>query len=147
MLDPATGAVSAVGLPLIYAVGDTNFGKNPNVVHIAYDNNVATATTTQQRGIDSELDILVTVANNAGTLGTIGPLGINVTEVGGFDVSASGAANALLTTQFFTLQLQQLYDINLQTGAASSKGLAAFGVLNLDGLTAVPTPAPTIATK
>lgn len=143
VLNPDTGVVAAIGVPLFYAVGDVNFGENPNVIHIAYDNNVAGAMTTVQRGIDSELNTLVTVANNLGALTTIGSLGVNVEEVGGFDVSATGAANALLTTSFFTFKFQQLYDINLATGAATSKGLAAFGVLELDGLTAVPAVTPT----
>ena len=47
----------------------------PNVVGIAYTNSVPGATTTQQYGIDRNTGDLVTVANNAGTLDTVGSLG------------------------------------------------------------------------
>jgi hypothetical protein len=119
-------------------LNDPNFGKNANVVDIAYDNNIAGAVTTQQRGIDSTQNTLVTVANNLGELTTIGALGVDVQEVGGFDVSASGTAYATLSTSFFSFTLQQLYTINLVTGEASPVGFAAFGLLGLDGLTTIP---------
>ena len=53
-------------------------GCSPNVTASAYTNNFAGATTTTLYGIDTNLDILVTQGNNTGTLGTIGPLGVNV---------------------------------------------------------------------
>jgi hypothetical protein len=137
VLNPDTGAVTAA-VPLFYGLNDPNFGKNANVVDIAYDNNIAGAVTTQQRGIDSTQNTLVTVANNLGELTTIGALGVDVQEVGGFDVSASGTAYATLSTSFFSFTLQQLYTINLVTGEASPVGFAAFGLLGLDGLTTIP---------
>lgn len=137
VLNPDTGAVTAA-VPLFYTLTDPNFGKNPNIVDIAYDNNVVGGGSTQQRGIDSTLNTLVTVANNLGELTTIGPLGVDVEEVGGFDVSSSGVAYATLSTNFFAFTFQQLYTINLVTGAATPVGFAGFGLLGLDGLTVVP---------
>ncbi|HUQ69015.1 MAG TPA: DUF4394 domain-containing protein [Planctomycetaceae bacterium] len=132
---PDTGATT-LATPLFYAPADPNFGQNPNVVHIAYDNNIANASTSQQRGIDSVRDVLVTVANNTGTLGTIGSLGVDVGEVGGFDVSASGVAYAALTPA--GAATQRLYQINLQTGAATQQGFILLGLVELQGLTALP---------
>ncbi|MDZ4687457.1 MAG: DUF4394 domain-containing protein [Planctomycetaceae bacterium] len=139
VFNPDTGATTPA-TPLIYAPADPNFGQNPNVVDIAYDNNVAGAQTSQQRGIDSARDVLVTVANNAGTLGTIGGLGVDVGEVGGFDVSATGVAYAAMTP--FGATAQRLYEINLQTGAATPKGILALGLVALEGLTALPASPP-----
>lgn len=134
--NPITGDANvAATTPVFFAAGDVNEGADPNVVHHAYDRNVAGTPATQLRAIDTDLDLLVTQANNAGTLGTIGPLGIDATEVGGFDVSESGAAFAIFNDGGAD---SDLYSINLTTGAATSIGTVP-GVIS--GLTAVPEPA------
>lgn len=133
--NPITGDANvAATTPVFYGPGDANEGTDPHVVHHAYDRNVAGTLTTQLRAIDSELDILVTQANNAGTLGTIGALGIDATDVGGFDVAESGAAFAIFSDG---VGASNLYSIDLTTGAASSLGSVP---LNIVGLTAVPEP-------
>jgi hypothetical protein len=134
---PDTGNANvAVTTPVFYPVGDLNAGANPNVVHHAYDRNFAGTGATQLRAIDTNLDILVTQANNAGTLGTIGSLGLGVdaTDVGGFDVSRSGAAFAIFNSGGPS---SALYSINLATGAATSLGSVQAVVT---GLAAVPEP-------
>ncbi|HVF85931.1 MAG TPA: DUF4394 domain-containing protein, partial [Pyrinomonadaceae bacterium] len=81
----ATG-VATVQTPLAYAAGDANFGQNPNVAGSAYANNVNGATTTTLYDIDTNLGVLVTqnpIA--AGTLNTVGSLGVNSSSVLGFD--------------------------------------------------------------
>lgn len=65
---------------LTYAVGDPNFGANPNILDAAYtnhDNNPATGTTLYY--IDSVLNTLVVTSNaNGGILNTVGSgLGFN----------------------------------------------------------------------
>ena len=75
VINPNTGAVQAVATNLFYGPADPNFGVDPNVVDSAYTNNFPGAGSTQLYGIDTGLDILVTQANSAGTLGTVGPLG------------------------------------------------------------------------
>jgi hypothetical protein len=135
VLNPDTGAVT-VATNLFYPNSDVNFGRNPKVVHIAYDNNVAGTMTTQQRGIDVQQMVLVTVANNAGTLGTIGRFGLRPTEIGGFDVSGdTNVGYALLTVQ--GSEVQVLTRINLATGGAAPLGLTPID-LDLNGLTVVP---------
>jgi hypothetical protein len=133
--NPITGDANvAATTPVFYAPGDANEGTDPHVVHHAYDRNVAGTLATQLRAIDTELDALVTQANNAGTLGTIGALGVDATDVGGFDVAESGAAFAIFSDG---VGVSNLYSIDLTTGAASSLGSVP---LNIVGLTAVPEP-------
>ena len=75
---------------VFYAAGDPNVGENPNIAAIAYDGNVPGSTATQQFGIDATLGVLTTVANNAGTLETIGSLGVlPLTNELGLDVSGA----------------------------------------------------------
>ena len=86
-----------VATNLFYGPADPNFGVDPNVVHSAYTNNFPNAQSTQLYGIDTGLNILVTQANNAGTLGTVGPLGVDVGALGGFDISGTtGTAYAAM---------------------------------------------------
>ena len=137
-INVGTGATLVDG-SLAYAVGDANAGANPNVVGAAYANNVNGALTTTLYGIDSSLDILVTQAPpNAGTLNTVGALGIDTTGAVGFDISGSGIAYAALTDGINSLS--SLYAINLSTGSASLIGQIGGGS-SVYGLTAVPEPA------
>ena len=102
---------------LAYAAGDANAGANPNVVGSAYTNSFAGAQATVLYDIDSNLDIL-TIQNppNAGTLNTVGALGVDTTDNVGFDISGTtGVAYASLTVTGAT----QLYTINLLSGAAT----------------------------
>ncbi len=137
-INVGTGATLVDG-SLSYAAGDANAGANPNVVGAAYANNVNGALTTTLYGIDSSLDILVTQAPpNAGTLNTVGALGIDTTGAVGFDISGSGIAYAALTDGITSLS--SLYSINLSTGSASLIGQIGGGS-GVYGLTAVPEPA------
>lgn len=138
---PDTGAANvATTTPVFYGTGDPNFGAQPNVVHHAYDGNIlgALGTSTQLRAIDTRLDILVTQANNAGTLGTIGPLGIDAGDIGGFDVATTGNAFAALSDGVGRVT-STLYSIHLATGAATTLGAIPYTVW---GLAAVPVPEP-----
>jgi Domain of unknown function (DUF4394) len=98
-LNTNDGTLNATDVALNYASGDPNFGQNPNVVGSAYSNNMVGAATTTLYGIDSNLDILVTQTNpNGGILATNGSLGVDTTELVGFDISVGGTAYASLTT-------------------------------------------------
>ena len=123
--------------PVFYAAGDPNAGQNPNIAAIAYSNNVAMATSTQQYGIDATLGVLTTVANNAGTLQTIGSLGVMpLTNELGLDISGgTGIAYANLQTG----PNSGLYTINLATGTATLVGQITSGDLIRD-ITVVPEP-------
>ncbi|MEM8943615.1 MAG: DUF4394 domain-containing protein [Planctomycetota bacterium] len=124
---------------VFYASGDPNDGADPNVAGIAYTNSVFGSTSTQQYGIDSDLGVLVTVANNAGTLETIGSLGVGtLTNELGFDISGhSGIAYASLQDGLNSM----LFTVDLSTGAATSAGWIGSGDV-IRSLTVVPIPEP-----
>lgn len=137
-LNPNTGGVAAVDTALAYAAADPNFGVNPNVSHAAYANNVPNAVSTTLYTIDAGLDVLaIQSPPNAGTLNTVGSLGINVTELGGFDISGvTGIAYAALQPNnsaetFF-------YTIDLSSGSASLVGKVSGGLLITAMTVAVP---------
>ncbi len=119
-INPATGVAITDG-NLAYATGDANEGATPNVTASAYVNPFGGATTTTLYGIDTNLDILVTQnPPNAGTLNTVGALGLNAAGPAGFDVGQDGIAYAALTTD--PTGPSSLYTINLTTGAATLLG-------------------------
>lgn len=137
VLNPNTGLVQLAATDLFYPAGDPNAGVDPNVVGSAYDNNFVGATTSQLYGIDTGLDILVKQANNTGVLTTVGPLGANITNLVGFDISPTGAAFAatLEANQSFSM----LWSINLVTGAASPIGQIGGGTM-ISAIAVIPAP-------
>jgi Tol biopolymer transport system component len=135
---------ATVDTTLAYAAGDPNAGQNPNVVGVAYTNNFAGATTVTLYGIDSARDALVRqgslngspVSPNSGQLFTVGALGVDTSDVVGFDIAnPSGVAFASLTVG----GTSQLYTINLTTGAATLLGSIG-GTSPVRGLTATSPP-------
>lgn len=139
VLNPNNGAAT-VATPLFFNPGDANEGANPSVVSAAYTNSFAGATTTQLYSIDTGLDILVTQANSFGNLGTVGSLGVDITDVSGFDISGLtgiaylagvGAGDARTT----------LWRVDLSTGLATSIGEIGGGA-TLTAIAVVPAPAP-----
>jgi hypothetical protein len=135
-LDPGTGAVAATDSALAYAAADPNFGAGPTVVGSAYTNNIAgTGAPTALYGIDTGLNILVVQEPpNSGALNTVGPLGVDVELVPGFDVRSVPGVNAAYAVMRVA-GVYGLYTINLATGAATLVGnlpagttIAAFAV-------------------
>lgn len=137
VLNPITGAVQLAATDLFYPAGDPNAGVDPNVVGSAYDNNFAGATTSQLYGIDTGLDIVVRQANNTGVLTTVGPLGANITNLVGFDISSSGAAFA--ASQEVSQSISMLWSINLATGAAAPLGQIGGGTM-ISAIAVIPAP-------
>ncbi len=139
-INVGTGGVTVDG-SLAFAAADANFGINPNIVGVAYSNSTpfSPVASTTLYGIDSSLDILV-IQNppNAGTLNSIGSLGVNTGNIAGFDISGtSGVAYAALDLG----GVSSLYTIDLTTGAASLVG-GIGGGLSVSGLTVSPVPEP-----
>lgn len=92
---------------LFYVEGDANEGAVPQVRMNAYTNAVAGPTMTQQFVLDTGLDVLAMLGNNAGTLTTVGELfldgaRVDFGDMGGFDIlsmaEGDNTALALLTT-------------------------------------------------
>ena len=105
---------------------DVNAGAIPNIQGIAYTNSVFAPTSTQQFGIDVTQGTLVTIANNAGTLVTVGDLGTDFgqgTEVG-FDISGV-TDTGYVSYQNGLFGATNLLTIDLTDG--SSTNLGTFG--------------------
>lgn len=143
-INPDNGTLTATDSRLAFAPGDANAAATPHVVGSAYTNSFPGAGATVLYDIDSNLDaLLIQNPANAGTLTTIGQLGVNTNDNVGFDISgASGVAYASLTVGSTT----GLYRINLANGSATLVGPIG-DATTLNGATvtdiAVFTPTPT----
>ena len=158
--NPNDGSLSAVDGNVAFGAGDTNVGDTPNIVAAAYTNSVAGATTTTLYGIDTGNDVLVTQnPANAGTLQTVGPLGFDFGNIAGFtafDISGQTGVGYVVgnTVGFVDPRptppvANQLYTINLSTGAltaAGNIGLTGQQIkgLAVAGVSAVPEPSSMI---
>jgi hypothetical protein len=112
---------------VFFGAGDSNENATPNIQGIAYTNSDFAPTSTQQFGIDVNQNALVTVANNAGTLGTVGTLDAIFTGEVGFDIS--GVTDiAYATSQSGLVGDSVLFTIDLGTGVTTNLG--GFGVGN-----------------
>lgn len=124
-LHPDTGAVAAVDGNLAYAALDQNAGAQPSVVGAGYtnpDKDPNTGTTLYD--IDAALDLLATQnPPNAGTLNTVGGLGVNANRLTGFDISISGLAYAAVLPG----------DFELGAGAALELGAERDSEAEIDG--------------
>lgn len=138
VFNPNNGATTIV-TDLFYAAGDPNAGANGgqiNVIGNAYTNSFAGATTTTQFVIDSATDSLGILANNAGSITTVGGLTLggeafDARGNGGFDIffdEGENIAYALLNSG----DLTGLFLIELTTGALTLIG--EFSIANLTGL-------------
>lgn len=121
---------------LAYADGDSMAGTTPMIFANAYTNaiNGETASATFQYALDAETDTLVSLANNAGTLETIGKITVDgapvdLAPMGGFDiVSAKEGENmGLAILQMDGAASAGLYEIDLETGAATMKADLGMG--------------------
>lgn len=137
-LNPDTGAV-IVDTPLAYKSGDVNFGKNPNAVHAAYTNSFAGATSTTLYVLDTGLDVLA-IQNpaNSGQLMTVGAVGTDLSDLGGFDISGlSGIAYAVVRDN--ALARSTFWRIDLTTGQGTMVGEIGGGSI-ITAMTVVPAP-------
>jgi Domain of unknown function (DUF4394) len=138
--NPDTGALVASDTNLVYSSGDAGVNP-PQVVHLAYTNAFLGATTTTLYGIDANANSLVRIGGidgtpspNGGLVTTIGPLGIDTAELGGFVISPKGnVAYAALNVGGVSV----LSSINLETGAATAIGRID-GTESIDGLAFAP---------
>lgn len=123
-----------------YADGDAHAGVTPFIFANAYTNAIAgkTASGTFQYALDASTDALVSLANNAGELKTVGPVTVDGTAVdlagaGGFDIVSpkEGTDMAYAILELADAGTSGLYSIDLATGAATQ--LADLGVTGLSG--------------
>ncbi|AZB61325.1 DUF4394 domain-containing protein [Cereibacter sphaeroides] len=111
-----------------YADGDMSAGSEPLIFANAYTNAVsgAKASFTAQYALDANADALVTLANNDGTLASVGPLTvdgapIDVSYWGGFDIVSpeEGSDMAYAILQIEGEETAGLYSIDLTSGAVT----------------------------
>jgi hypothetical protein len=124
-INPDNG-VTLVDGTLAYAAGDANDGATPAIAALGYTNSDADpATGTALYAIDHSLDVLAVLNANLGILTTVGPLGIDASMAGGFDIvgSMNGTAYAILTDS--PSGKPTLYTIDLTSGGATKVGLMA----------------------
>jgi len=115
---------------LAYAEGDASAGAEPMVHANAYTNAIdgKTAAGTFQYALDARANALVSLANNDGTLETIGLVTIDgeaadILPTGGFDiVSAAEGEDAAYAVLGIDGGSTGLYAIDLETGAATLLG-------------------------
>jgi hypothetical protein len=125
---------TAVDGALRYRDGDPGAGTRPRVTAAAYTRNVPAAPDTKLFDIDTSRDVLVLQdPPNDGVLTTVGPLGVDFGETGGFDIvtEPSGAEEA------YAASGATLYAIDLNTGAARSLGTIGDGRATIVGLAAI----------
>lgn len=137
VLNPDSGT-STQATDLFYDAGDPNEGRDPNVVGSAYTNSFRGSVQTQLFGLDTGLDILVRQANNTGVLTTVGPLGVDVSDSVGFEISGVTAI-AYTVVQDRDLGQSTLWRVDLDTGSASMIGAIGGGSM-VGSISAVPAP-------
>ena len=128
-LHPVTGAIAATDMNLAFAAADVNASVNPSIGAVAYTNSFIGATSTTLFNYDDSLNVITTqIPPNNGTLNTIGSSGITVnlgdasTDLDIFYDPASGTNRALLAANTGTQTADNLYSVNLTTGAAALIG-------------------------
>ncbi|WP_300548709.1 DUF4394 domain-containing protein [Roseovarius sp.] len=128
---------------LAYGEGDVSQGAKPLIFANAYTNAIdgKKAGGTFQYALDARANALVSLANNAGTLATIGLITIDgkpvdILPVGGFDIVSpqEGTDAAYAVLQIEGQDTAGLYSIDLGSGAASllsdlgREGISSFAV-------------------
>ncbi len=113
-----TGEVILDG-KLSYIDGDVNDGNYQGITASGYTNSRTGASATILYNIDAAQDVLVLQdPPNDGGLKTVGSLGIDFAEVGGFDI----LADMQNMNTAYALSNGQVYGVDLMTGKATSYG-------------------------
>lgn len=119
-----------------YAEGDMSEGTDPLIFANAYTNaiNGMTAGSTAQFALDARANALVSLANNAGELTTVGLLtldgeAVDVVDAGGFDIvsPAEGTDMAYAILQMDGAATAGLYMVDLESGALTAMGDLGMG--------------------
>ena len=131
---PESGSLVATDGLLAYAINDSGFGLDPNIVAVAYDDEA------NLFGIDVARDQFVSIAPaNDGVLHSIGSLGILATRDAGLDVS-SASGRIFAAMQAVGNSGSSLYEIQPATGRATLIGSVGDGSQMIVSMTVVPPP-------
>ncbi|MBK6996029.1 MAG: DUF4394 domain-containing protein [Lewinellaceae bacterium] len=138
-LHPVTGVVAATDLNLGFASGDVNAGINPSIGAGAYTNSFAGSLTTTLYNYDDSLNVLTTqIPPNNGTLNTVGnsSIAVNLADPSSdLDILFSQYGNpntAFLVANIGTSTFDNLYTINLASGATTMIGKIGNGIAIID---------------
>jgi len=129
--DNVTAGVQQDG-PLTFAAGDVNAGQDPSVEAVAYTNSIGGSSATRLFGIDTTLNVVTQFGPgnadpNNGQMTTRGPLGFDVDEVAGFDITPGGS-QALAALRPAGATRPKLYSIDTGgPGAGASRDLGTIG--------------------
>lgn len=132
------GLLAATDSMLSYKMGDVNFGVDPDVSTSAYTNSIVAPTGTLLYTHDDSLNVLLTQdPPNDGLLNTIGATGLMLNamdKTSDMDIYYDHATQ--MNIAYFAANVagsfDQLYTINLATGAATLLGSIGMGVAVLD---------------
>jgi hypothetical protein len=137
-LNPATGEVVATDAVLAYATGDPNAAETPHIAATAVTTTPGAATT---YGIDWFLDELVIMPTATdGQVTTIGSTGVFTAACAALDMGDDGVLYASMFNQ-----ANQLYTMNLSTGAATSLGAIGDVVSSIQSIAIAPDAAASTA--
>lgn len=125
-LHPVTGGLVATDGTLMYAMGDVNAGKNPNIGSGAYTNSYIGSTATTLYNYDDSLNVL-TIQNppNNGIQNTVGSSGLMqnladpTSDIDIYFNPMTGQNIAYFVANTGTNVNDSLYTINLSTGMAT----------------------------
>lgn len=138
-LHPTTGAIAATDTDLAYAGTDVNNGATAQIGACAYTNSYIGSEVTTLYDYDQNLNILATqIPPNNGTLNTVGSSGISVNSASasiGMDIYFDPATKmniAYLNANTGTGTNDNLYTINLSTGATTMVGQIGGGIVVKD---------------
>ena len=134
VFNPNDGTLAAPATNVAYPAGDPNTATtNIDVTALAYQSALFGQPTTasQLYAIDTANDILARQANSAGTLTTVGALGVDLGPHTSFDILGSDA---------FAFNGSTLYSVNLGTGALTSVGTTGRSLFGIAIASPVPEP-------
>jgi hypothetical protein len=127
---------------LQYALGDPNFGEDPNVAGVAYRNAQQSAlgtANTELYSIDARTDDMSEQdPPNDGTLNTEGSLGVNTKKLVGFDIVTRGASpkgdRGYAALQLGYSDSSGFYSVDLDNGAVTKIGSIGARGTDVEGL-------------
>lgn len=144
-----TGNLISTDSNLSYAAGDINEAATPQIMAIAFSNNVAMSAATTLYGWDYALDRLVTIGSPngapiSGTTGQLFTIGgpvefVSGTNTSGFDISGLSEV-AYMTFDEVEVPGDRLWSVNLLTGEPTDLGLIGSGVEVLDSAVFIAAP-------
>jgi len=125
------GATALDG-PLAYRAGDPNFGARPAIAAVAYTKNRPGTALTEMFDLDHALDVLARQEPpNDGVLETIGPLGVDLPPLAGFEIVTTPDGREHAYAAF----ADRLYAIDLASGRATELGAIGGAPGTIVGLT------------